>query len=189
MLSFLLRSAWIAKSTVSLVGLAGLATIVALPASAQNASVGGAATFTTPAGFVTSASGEMVAPGGTYFQGELVVIGLVGSGTFSAEDAELLKQALLPDSSKEPSSSALNAEPSQDSASSTNLSGGGVMLIPGRLAPVPSPEPSSRTMAIAPSTLKGEVIETLSSLDPNAPAQLDAYTAILKAATGADGLE
>lgn len=75
-MSFLSRSAFIlAKGSISLIGLAGVAAILAAPASAQNASISGAITRTTPGGFVTSISGEMVAPAGIYFTGPLTVTG------------------------------------------------------------------------------------------------------------------
>ncbi|MCU0548117.1 MAG: hypothetical protein MUC48_02100 [Leptolyngbya sp. Prado105] len=72
-MSFLSRSASV------LVGLAGLVAIAAAPASAQNASVSGAITRTSPAGFSTSISGEMVAPAGMYFEGPLSVTGTASS--------------------------------------------------------------------------------------------------------------
>ncbi|MBD1857467.1 MULTISPECIES: hypothetical protein [Leptolyngbya] len=69
-MSFLSRSASV------LVSLAGLVAVAAAPASAQNASVSGAITRTSPAGFTTTISGEIVAPEGVYFTGPLTVTGI-----------------------------------------------------------------------------------------------------------------
>ncbi|MCY6493117.1 hypothetical protein [Leptolyngbya sp. GGD] len=72
-MSFLSRSASV------LVGLAGLVAVAAAPASAQNASVSGAITRTSPAGFTTTISGEIVAPEGVFFPGSLDVAGTADS--------------------------------------------------------------------------------------------------------------
>ncbi|WNZ46763.1 hypothetical protein Q2T42_02780 [Leptolyngbya boryana CZ1] len=72
-MSFLSRSASV------LVGLAGLVAVAAAPASAQNASVSGAITRTSPAGFTTTVSGEIVAPEGVFFSGNYSVTGTADS--------------------------------------------------------------------------------------------------------------
>ncbi|MBD1857466.1 hypothetical protein H6F69_17795 [Leptolyngbya sp. FACHB-1624] len=68
-MSFLSRSASV------LVSLAGLVAVAAAPASAQNASVSGAITRTSPAGFTTTISGEIVAPEVFFIPGALTVTG------------------------------------------------------------------------------------------------------------------
>lgn len=152
-MSFLSRSASIiAKSAISLVSLAGIAAVVAAPVSAQNASVSGAITRTTPAGFVTSISGEMVAPTGMYYEGPLVVTGVIEEPTTMEKGDSVVTG-----------------------------SGGTLTLSAGELTAVDS--------EADPSTLKAEVLSTLQELDVSDPVDLDAYSAILKAAAGTDGLE
>ncbi|GAP95104.1 hypothetical protein [Leptolyngbya sp. NIES-2104] len=77
-MNFLSRSASIiAKGSISLVGVAGLAALIAAPASAQTASISGAMTRTSPAGFITSVSAEMVAPEGVMFTSPVTVTGTI----------------------------------------------------------------------------------------------------------------
>lgn len=77
-MSLVSRSAsFLAKSSLSLVGVVGLAAMIAAPASAENASVSGAMTRTSPAGFTTTVSGEMVAPDGAGFMGPVSVQGTI----------------------------------------------------------------------------------------------------------------
>lgn len=91
-MSLLSRSASIvAKSSLSLISLIGLAAMIAAPASAENASVSGAMTRTSPGGFVTSISGEMVAPKGAGFVSPLTVTGSISD----SETATLTVNAVL----------------------------------------------------------------------------------------------
>jgi hypothetical protein len=126
-------------TSLSVIGFLGMGAIA--PAWAGNASVSGAVSYTTPAGFSTSISAEKVAPDGFAFNGATtitVVSGAAGNPT-------------------------------------------GLTLDSGVLSVVGTP-PST-------STIKGTVIQTLGNVTITTKEGLDAYTAILKAASGANGLE
>lgn len=139
------------KGGMSLVGVLGLATLVAAPASAESA-LRGSYTRVSPAGFVRTVSGEVTLPAGLYFPGNDA-----GDYTFTGGLA-------LPDP---------EAEGAADPQILT-LNGGTPVVVPA------APEGT---------TIKQAVIAELGELDPTVVADLDAYTAILKAAAGADGLE
>jgi hypothetical protein len=133
--------AWTVKGSASLVGMMSAGAIAAMPAFADNASVSGAVSYTTPAGYSTSISAEKVAPRGYSFNGTVTVTAVTGTtGT---------PQGLILDSG----------------------------------TPVAVGTAPNNTM------VKDSVIQKLGSLDVKDAKELEAYSAILKAAAGADGLE
>jgi hypothetical protein len=115
----------------------------AAPAFADNASVSGAVSYTTPAGFSTSISAEKVAPTGYNFTGNVTVT-ITPGGTHGAPL--------------------------------------GMTLSGGDLA-------STTTTPLSTDTIKAKVISTLGTFNTAEQAGLDGYTAVLKAAAGANGLE
>lgn len=117
--------------------------ITAAPAFADNASVSGAVSYTTPAGFSTSISAEKVAPKGYNFTGNVTVTITPGG----ANGAPL----------------------------GMTLAGGDVV--------------AATTTVPSNASLKESVITTLGGIDTSTQAGLDRYSAILKAAAGANGLE
>ncbi len=118
--------------------------IAAAPAFADgNASVSGAVSYTTPAGFSTSISAEKVAPSGYNFTGNVTVNVIPGG----ANGAPL----------------------------GMTLAGGDVV--------------ATTTTPASNASLKDKVISTLGGIDTTTQLGLDQYTAILKAAAGANGLE
>lgn len=129
------------NASLSLISLMGITAIATAPALADNASVSGAVSYTTPAGYSTSISAEKVAPDGFAFNGASTVTVI----------------------------------------SNTNGTPQGLTLDTGTLSAVGTPP--------ATSTIKGSVIQTLGNLSVTTKDGLDAYSAILKAAAGADGLE
>ena len=118
--------------------------LVAAPAFADNASISGAVSYTTPAGFSTSISAEKVAPTGYNYTGNVTVT-ITPGGT---EGSPL-----------------------------------GMTLGDGGLTPTTTP------VTLTANTIKDKVIKTLDGLDLATQKGLDSYTAILKAAAGANGLE
>lgn len=141
-MSFLSQSVGIVKGGLALAGFVGVIALAASPASAENASISGAATRTTPGGYSASLSGEMVAPEGTYFSSPLMV------------DAVY--------------------DPNLQVPTRLTLTGGDLTT-----SPVP----------LNPDTLKAAVIMKLNGITGTTQTEIDAYSAILKAASGADGLE
>jgi hypothetical protein len=129
------------KGGASLLGIVGAGAIAAMPALADNASVSGAVSYTTPAGYSTSISAEKVAPKGYSFNGTVTVSAVAG--------ATGVPQQLILDSG----------------------------------TPVAVGTAPSNTM------VKDSVIQKLGALDVKDAKELEAYSAILKAAAGADGLE
>jgi hypothetical protein len=115
----------------------------AAPAFADNASVSGAVSYTTPAGFSTSISAEKVAPSGYNFSGNVTVTITPGG----AHGAPL----------------------------GMTLAGGDMV--------------ATTTTPATNASLKDKVISTLGAIDTTTQDGLDRYTAILKAAAGANGLE
>ncbi|MEB3295164.1 MAG: hypothetical protein VKJ24_18580 [Synechococcales bacterium] len=132
-----------AKIAVIAVGALSASVLAAGTAKAENASVSGAVTYTSPAGFSLSYSAEKVAPTGFNFNGAVTVTGMPGA----------------------------------DGLTPVGMTLDAGMVTPAGGAPTGA-------------TLKDAVIAKLSGMtDLNTPKQLDAYTAILKAAAGTDGLE
>lgn len=139
------KIASVAKIAVIVLGAFSASVVTPGAAKAENASVSGAVTYTSPAGFSLSYSAEKVAPSGFAFNGAVTVTGLPGA----------------PDS----------------------LAPVGMTLDAGALTPTGGLPSTGQT-------LKDAVITKLNGMtDLNNPKQLDAYTAILKAAAGTDGLE
>ena len=124
------------------VTLVGLGAIAIAPAFAENASVSGSVSYTTPAGFTTSISAEKVAPRGYGFDAAVTVTTIPG---------------------------AIGSAPI------------GMILNTG----------TATATAAAPTntTLKDAVITKLGGITTTDQFGLDAYSAILKAAAGANGLE
>ncbi|MBD2326187.1 hypothetical protein [Alkalinema sp. FACHB-956] len=120
----------------------GVITLAAGSALADNASVSGSVSFTTPAGYTTSFSAEKVAPTGYGFNGAVTVTAIPGAADGT------------------PSGMTLDSTMSTVVANST-----------------------------AGATLKENVLTKLGGLDVSTKSGLDAYTAIVKAAAGTDGLE
>jgi hypothetical protein len=132
----------LAQGSIAIVGCLGIAALTASGARAENASVTGAVTYTTPGSYSLSISAQKVAPAGYSFKGALEVVAVGTAG----------------------------AAPT------------GVTLNDGGLeAPVGTPTQAA--------SIRSSVIAKLGTITGNAPADLDAYAAILKAAAGADGLE
>ncbi len=113
------------------------------PAFADNASVSGAVSYTTPAGFSTSISAEKVAPTGYNFTGNVTVT-ITPGGAHGAPLGMTL--------------------------------GGGDLV-------------STTTTPLSTDTIKAKVIQTLGTFNTANQDGLDGYTAVLKAAAGANGLE
>lgn len=118
--------------------------LVAAPAFADNASISGAVSYTTPAGFSTSISAEKVAPTGYNYTGNVTVT-ITPGGT-------------------------------EGSPLGMTLGDGGLALNIVGSTPVAN-------------SIKESVITKLDGLDTATQKGLDSYTAILKAAAGANGLE
>lgn len=135
----LTRSAAILANAVLTLG--GLGFIAIAPAFAENASVSGSVSYTTPAGYTTSISAEKVAPRGYAFNDTLTVMSLPGA-------------------SGAPMGMTLNSGTATATAAApTNT------------------------------TLKDAVMAKLTSISTTDQFGLDAYSSILKAAAGANGLE
>jgi hypothetical protein len=86
--------------------LVGLGSIAIAPAFAENASVSGSVSYTTPAGFTTSISAEKVAPTGYTFDAALTVTAIPG-GTAGAPSGLSLNSGAATATAAAPSSATL----------------------------------------------------------------------------------
>lgn len=212
------------KGGLTFAGVIGFAAFASSPAGAENASIQGAATRSTPGGYSSSTAGQMIAPDNTYFNGPLEITPTfttpMGGGTSiptslrvsavngvqpggagyydpATLSAMLTNPALMSNPQlKEQAYAALDAAfPNYfgqgqglgtwlrlDPYWSNNL----YRLFQSPYSPIFLQSVISR---ISPPDIKRAVITKLNTININTQQGRDAFSAIVKAASGANGLE